>query len=389
MTTEIDPGTDADEAADLLVDLVRIDSRNPPGQEKPCAEFIHETLTGWGIDAEFVTEPYEDRPQVVAEIGDGSEGTNTLVLNGHMDVVSPGDPDDWSVDPFEGVIKDGRVYGRGSSDMKAGLAAMMFAARAATESDALDGRLVLTFAIGEETGEPGTKHLVQNLDADFGVVLEPTELVVDTAGKGLAWYTVEVTGEAGHASKPHLGENALMGVLSMYDDIVAFQEALEDRTHPLLGTSLCNPTVCSTEETQNVIPGSAELRFDRRFLPKETPEEIDAEMDRLVGGIGDEFDVSVDRTKLYEAAEIPTDAEIAEVFRRHSHGVAGVDTAPHAKTAATDQRNFVNDASIPAIIWGPGSPSQPHSVDEWARIDLLVDAVDVLCRVFEDLLVKR
>lgn len=389
MTRTIDPDLEADEAADLLCDLVAIDSRNPPGKERACAEFVHEWLTEWDIDAEFVREPFAERPQVIARLGRAGPGTRTLVLNGHMDVVSPGDRDEWSYDPFEGVVDDGRVYGRGASDMKSGLTAALLAARAAARSDALDGELVLTFAVGEETGDPGTLRLVEDLDADFGVVLEPTELVVDTAGKGLAWYTLDVRGEQSHASKPHLGTNALAGVLSLSDEIEAYQKRLAERTHPLLGSALCTPTVCSTGETQNVVPGEAELRFDRRMLPGEDTADVDDQMAAFAETLRERgCDASVTRMTLYEAAEIPTDAEIARVFRRHANDVAGVDTAPHGKTAATDQRYLVNDAGVPTIIWGPGSPSQAHAVDEWARTDLLEDAIDVLCRSFEELLVE-
>lgn len=388
MTVQIDPDVSESEAASMLTELVSIDTQNPPGRERPCAEFVHRTLTDWGIDAELIDEPFENRPQVLATVGAGAPGSNTLVLNGHMDVVSPGDPEEWTHDPFGGVVEDGRVYGRGASDMKGGLTAMLLAARAAASSGALDGQLVLTFAVGEETGEPGTKRLVDGLDADFGVVLEPTELVVDTAGKGLAWYTLTVEGSAGHASRPHLAENALDGLLSLDRPIRDYQARLADREHPLLGTSLCTPTICRAGETQNVIPDRAELRFDRRFLPDESVETIDEEMDGLAAPLREQgFAATVERTQVYEAAEIPTDATIAEVFRRHSAAVAGVSTDPHGKIASTDQRFLVNDADIPAIIWGPGTPSQAHTVDEWVRLDLLVQSVRVLCLAFEDLLV--
>jgi len=389
MAEPIDPSLADGEAAALLSSLVLIDSRNPPGKERAVAEFVRDWLADNGVESEFVTEPFADRPQVLAEIGAARPGTRTLVLNGHMDVVSPGDLDDWTHDPFGGEIEDGRVYGRGTSDMKAGLAAGMLAARAAAESGAIDGRLILAFAVGEETGEPGTLRLIEDLDADFGVVLEPTELVVDTACKGLAWYTATIRGSQGHASKPFLSNNAIQGVFDAGEPIRAFQERIAEREHELLGQSICTPTVCLTEETQNVIPGRAELRFDRRFLPEETPDQLDAEFDAVFDPVRDAgFEVDVDRTKLYGAVEIPTDAEIAEVFRRHASDVAGIDPEPHGKIAATDQRFFVNHADIPAIVWGPGTAAQAHTVDEWARIDLLEDAVPILCRAVAELLIE-
>lgn len=383
----IQPDIAEGEAAALLADLVSIDTQNPPGRERECAEFIHDTLADWGLDVEYVYEPFEDRPQVVARVGAAAPGSRTLLLNGHMDVVPPGD-EAWTYDPFGGTIDDGKVYGRGASDMKAGLAAGMLAARAAERSGAVDGQLIVTFAVGEETGEPGTLRLVERLDADFGVVLEPTDLIVDTAGKGLAWYTVEVRGEPAHASKPYLAKNALEALLETGPLIDAYQAEIAERTHPLLGESIITPTVCRAGGSQNVIPGRAELGFDRRFIPEEDPEDLQRELAAVFDPLREEgFEVEVSVTKTYGAAEIPTDAEIAEVFRRHSASLAGIDTAPHGKIAATDQRHLVNDAGIPAIIWGPGTPTQAHTTDEWARVDLLEVAIPILCRAFDDLLV--
>lgn len=375
-----------DEAGALLADLISYDSQNPPGREGPCAEFIVDWLTDAGIDAELVHEPFPDRPQVLATIGDGIAGADHLVLNGHIDVVPPGDRERWSVDPFEGVYdtEESRVYGRGASDMKSGVAAGMLAAREIAK-EGIDGTLTLTFAVGEETAEPGTKTLIEDLDADYGIVLEPTELEVHTAGKGLAWYVATISGDAAHASRPHLGNNAVDGLLGFEDSLNEYRERIAERTHPLLGKSLCTPTMVEGGTKENVLAEQVELRFDRRFLPSESLDELDSEMTALFDSMREDgFDVTVERTRTYEAAEIPTDSPIAETVRNHASKIAEVPTAPAGKEASTDQRNFVNDASIPAIIWGPGTSAQSHTVDEWARTDLLVDAVEVLCRTIEE-----
>jgi succinyl-diaminopimelate desuccinylase len=261
----------------------------------------------------------------------------------------------------------------------------MLALRAAHESD-VDGRVVLTCAMGEETAEPGTETMLEEVSGDWGIVLEPTQLVVDTVGKGLAWYEVEVRGDAAHASRPHLGNNVLDALFGFDAQIEAFREEIAEREHPLVGRSLCTPTMLESGTKENVIPDYAKLTFDRRFLPSEDVADLDKEMETLFDGLREEgFEVSVERTRTYEAAEIDADHEIATVVRRHAHDVAGVETAPHGKDAATDQRNFVNDAGIPAIIWGPGVSEQSHTVDEWAPVDTLVDGVEVLCRTIEEL----
>lgn len=108
----------------MAQELIRIPTQNPPGNEKGCAEFVYRTLTGWGVKAEMVFEPYPHRPQVVAMVS-GRESGRTLILNGHMDVVPEGSLSRWEDDPYGGTIKAGRIYGRGSSDMKGALAVMM------------------------------------------------------------------------------------------------------------------------------------------------------------------------------------------------------------------------------------------------------------------------
>jgi succinyl-diaminopimelate desuccinylase len=384
-SNRIQHGVNGDEAAALLSDLVAIDSQNPPGRERPIAEFIVDRLEEWGIDARLFERPDAERPQVIAEVGEGDPDAGTLILNGHIDVVPPGEVERWTHDPFGGEREDNRVYGRGASDMKGGVAAGMLALRAAHEAD-VDGRVVLTCAMGEETAEPGTKTMLEEVSGDWGIVLEPTQLVVDTVGKGLAWYEVEVRGEAAHASRPHLGNNVLDALFAYEGRIDDYRAEIAGREHPLIGESLCTPTMLEAGTKENVVPDHATLTFDRRFLPSEDVEDLDEEMETLFDGLREEgFEVSIERTRTYEAAEIDPDHEIATVVRRHAHDVAGVETAPHGKDAATDQRNFVNDAGIPAIIWGPGVSEQSHTVDEWAPVDALVDGVEVLCRTIEEL----
>lgn len=374
-----------EEATDLLAELVAIDSQNPPGRERGVAEFVVERLAEWGIDARLVNRPEEDRPQVIATVGDEKPGAGRLILNGHMDVVPPGDRNQWTFNPFGGEVRDGRVYGRGASDMKGGIATGMFALRAAAQSG-VDGAVTLTCAMGEETAEPGTKTLLEEVDGDWGIVLEPTELVVDTVGKGLAWYEVEVRGTSCHASRPSLGDNVLDALFDLKRRLDDYRESIAQREHDLIGTSLCTPTMLEAGTKENVIPDYAKLTLDRRFLPSEDIADIDDEISAVFEPLTDRgFDVNIERTRTYEAAEIPVDTDIANVVRSHSEAVADVDTAPHGKDASTDQRNFVNDADIPAIIWGPGVSEQSHTVDEWAPADTIVDGVEILCRTIDDL----
>ncbi len=378
-----------EELVELLRELIRRPSQNPPGREKAVAEYIYSSFKEWGFNPEYVYRPDPDRPSV-AVVYEGSEGHPRLVLNGHTDVVPEGDVSLWSVPPYEGVVREGRVYGRGACDMKGGLAAMMIAAKAIKESDVkLRGSLVLHFAMGEETGEPGTKCLLEEgYTGDWGIVLEPTDLKVMTAEKGLAWYHFTIQGKPTHASVPDQGVNAVEKALKLMEALKRYDREIRSRRHPLCGTALCSITMIRGGVKENIIPESCWLAVDRRIVPGEDPEEVDREIGEIVERLRDEdseFRCEWRRVRLYEAAEIPPDHEIAEVVRRNTAKVTGVYHKPAGTRGSTDQRNFINDAGIPAITWGPGW-GKAHEVDEYVEIRQLVDCAKILVHTILDLL---
>lgn len=377
------------DSAELVAELVSIETENPPGNERPAAEYVVEWFEGRGIDATLVHEPYEDRPQAVATIG---EGPPTLVLNGHLDIVPPGDFDEWEYDPYGAAVEDGKLYGRGAADMKGGLAAGMVAAAGLAdevESGELDGSIVVQAAIGEETAEPGTRTLLERgYDGDYGIVLEPTGLRTATSEKGLAWFEITVEGEPSHASRPDQGSNAVLNARPVLDALVEYDERIREREDELVGQPYATITEVDAGTKENVLPEQTKITIDRRFIPEESAEGIDTEIDELLAEVEAEHGIETDweRTRTYESAAIPVDSELAETVREHSEAVAGVDPEPWGIEASTDVRNFVNGAGIEAITWGPGDTAQAHTYDE--RIDLaeVADAVETLQRVARDLL---
>lgn len=375
--------------AALLGDLVRIETENPPGNEKECAERIVEWFDEHGIDADLVEEPYTDRPQVGARVG---EGDPTLVLNGHIDVVPAGETGEWSHDPYGGDVEGGRLYGRGSVDMKAGVAIAMLATAELAgdiEANELPGSIVFHAAIGEETAEPGTKTLLeQGYGGDYGVVLEPTGMRTATSEKGLAWYEITVSGEPSHASRPDQGTNALQSAQLVLDALADYDENVRAREDELVGRAYATATMLEAGTKENVLPERATVTIDRRFLPAERVQDIDAEIDELLGEVAEAhgIDVSWERTRTYESAAIDADSPLAGVFRRHSADVAGVATDPWGVTASTDVRNFVNDAGIEAITWGPGDLSQAHTYDEHVDLSAANDGLDALLGAAREIL---
>jgi len=383
MTTQ-EPQTD-EELTELISELVSRETENPPGNERRAAEYIHEWLTDRGVDAELVGEPYDDRPQVAARVG---EGEPTVVLNGHIDVVPAGNREEWSRPPYDAEVDDGRLYGRGSADMKTGVAVAMKALadlKESVESDELAGSLVFQAAIGEETAEPGTKTLLERgYDGDYGVVLEPTGMRTATSEKGLAWYEITVAGEPSHASRPNQGDNAISNARPVLAALEAYDDRIGERVDDLVGQAHATVTQIEAGTKENVVPEDAVITVDRRFLPSESAEQLDAEIDGLLAEVEADHGVETSwrRTRTYESAAIDPDSRLAEVFRGASAEHAGVPTEPWGVKASTDVRNFVNDAGVEAITWGPGDLAQAHTYDEHVE---LADATAGL-RALEDAL---
>jgi len=377
------------ELHDLAADLVSVETENPPGNEAPCAEYIHEWFTERDIEADLVEKPDPERPQVAATVGDGAP---TLVLNGHIDVVPAGDRDQWEYDPYGGETEGSTLYGRGSADMKTGVAvAMLTAADLADELESgdLGGSLVVQAVMGEETAEPGTKTLLEEgYGGDYGVVLEPTTMRTATSEKGLAWYEITVEGDPSHASRPDQGSNAIRDAEPVLRALQRYDRRVRERDHDLLGQAYATVTGFEAGTKENVVPERATLTIDRRFLPEESAAAVDNEVDALLAEVEAEHGVTTgwERTRTYESAEIPVDSRLAEMLRGHSHDVADVPVEPWGVTASTDVCNFVNDFGVEAVTWGPGPLGQAHTFDEHTDLDEAATALTALKRTARDLL---
>ncbi|ELZ96246.1 M20 family metallopeptidase [Haloferax sulfurifontis] len=370
-----------EELLSLLTSLVEIETENPPGDEAAAANFVYDWLESRGVSATLVEEPYPDRPQVAARVGDGEP---SVVLNGHLDVVPAGNRDQWAHPPYEPTVRDGRLYGRGSADMKAGVALAMLAAvefADALDAGDLDGSLVFHAAVGEETAEPGTKTLLERgYDGTYGVVLEPTSLRTATSAKGLGWYEISVGGDPSHASRPDEGNNAIQNARLVLDALEAYDEEIRARSDSLVGHPTATVTRFEAGTKENVVPESATITVDRRFVPSESVEEVDAEIDALLSDVAVEHDLRVEwtRTRVYESAAVPTDGDIAARFRDAAAERADIDPEPWGIRAATDVRNLVNDAGMDAITWGPGSMAQAHAYDEYIELSEVEAGYDIL-----------
>jgi succinyl-diaminopimelate desuccinylase len=408
---DADPAYPSDVAA-LARELVRMPSENPPGDERPVAEYVVDWAAAHGLDADLLDTPgYPERPNAVVTVGNPAAASEdpdapTLVLNGHTDVVPAGDRDAWTHDPYAADVvteRDGDgtarevLYGRGSADMKTGLAlalvtALDFAPRLQDEAPgdgaAFDGALVVHAAAGEETGIPGTETCIDaGYGGDYAIVLEPTDLKVATSAKGVVTYRITVRGESTHASHPDEGRNAIDAARALFDRIDEYDAEVRGREDDLVGKGYASVTSveAGTEGNMGVVPDTCEFLLDRRVLPGESLEDVDAEVDALLDAAAREDDVDATREteQYYRAASIPADHVLAALVRAETGDRAPSD--PWGMEAATDAREFVA-AGIPAVVWGPGSLSQAHTVDEHLDLDQARDARGVLAAITERVL---
>jgi succinyl-diaminopimelate desuccinylase len=375
---------DPDEVVRFARRLVSTPSENPGGTEDAVAAVAVEILEDLGGTPEIVRGE-EGRPSVVARFGDGDRPA--LAWNGHLDVVPAGDASTWRHPPFGAEVVDGTLVGRGSADMKGGIASAFGAVSAIRRSGVeLAGRLDLHLAADEElAGLHGTRVLLERglLDQDAAIVGEATNLNLALAERGGAWITATARGRAAHGSTPELGVSA---ITSMARFLLRIEEVLPDLEHPLVGRPTVNAAMIRGGSAPNVVADRCVVEIDRRIIPGETtPEEVLEPFERLAKAIRTEHpdvDLSFAIGQWTDAAEVSGDPAIADLCRtavREETGRAPIDTG---FTGITDARFYLNERGIPTIILGPGSLGVAHTANESVEIAQLVAAARVYARVF-------
>jgi acetylornithine deacetylase/succinyl-diaminopimelate desuccinylase family protein len=369
---------DGDSVKNLLRDMIREASVNPPGAESGCANVVAEKLRGLGVDVELV-EKEKGRTNVVARIK-GTKGTPVLLYNGHIDVVPVGNG--WTKDPFGGEIVDGVLYGRGTADMKSGVASMVAAAEAIVKSGAkLKGDLIITAVADEETGSAkGTRHLIERgLKADMAVVSEPTDLRIEIAHKGILWAEITTKGRGSHASRPHLGVNAIDKMNSI---INALHEIKLEGYNPLFDVPqpVLSVTTITGGTKINVISDQCTIEFDRRLLPGETPEYALKQIKDAVAKAKAEdptLDATIKVQEEWPAMEVAPEEKIVQTLARVVEARTGVKPKFYGKAAGTDASWLVRDAKIPTVLYGPGDPRFSHTADEHVELSKVTEAARV------------
>jgi acetylornithine deacetylase len=360
--------------------LVAEDSRNPslvPGApgEGACAHRLAEILEGWGFRV-TEQEVAPGRWNVVARIGPA--GRTPLVLNGHLDVVGV---EGMTHPPFAPEERDGRLYGRGSADMKGGVAAMCVAAARAAARGALASEVLVAAVCDEEFASIGTAALLAaGVEAAGAVVTEPTRLAVVPVHKGFAGIEVTLTGRAAHGSRYDLGRDANRDAAALLMAVDRFErEQLAARTHPRLGRASIHAGMVTGGTGWSTYAAQCVVRLERRTLPGEDTAQALAEIEALCAQVAAERPGVAATARVVFAQPplaLPEEAPLVGALQRA--GVAAGETLGLDGLSCWTDAALFQAAGIPAVCFGPGDIGVAHAATEWLPVDELHRATAVL-----------
>jgi acetylornithine deacetylase len=364
-----------DPAIRLLRDLVAIDSVNPslvPGAagEAQIAAAIAAQLRRIGLDVEL-QEAAPGRPNVIGVL-EGRRKGRSLMLCGHLDTVGV----DGMAAPFDPIERDGRLYGRGSQDMKGGVAAMIDAARLIASEGLESGRLIIAAVVDEEYASIGADALVTRWRADAAVVTEPTDLRIAVAHKGFAWFEIQTRGRAAHGSRPKDGRDAILRMGRVLHALEALDRELQSRPpDALVGAASLHASLIDGGRELSSYPDRCHLKMERRTIPGERDDSVTGEIQQILARLRQE--------------DAGFEAVLTPLFSRPPYALDPAHALPQAlrRAARSDEdcvgMSFWTDAAvlgsagIASVLFGPGGAGL-HSTEEYVEIQDVLRCRDAL-----------
>ncbi len=368
--------------------LVAVDSRNPalapdaPG-EGPVARRLVEILTSWGLSATLL-DATPGRPNVVARVSRPNASTGrSLLFNGHLDTVGV---EGMIHAPWDPAIREGRLYGRGSTDMKAGVAAMCAAAVRALDAG-LAGEIIITAVADEEYESIGTRAIIDaGIRADAAIVTEPTRLAIVPAHRGFAWADLTVHGRAAHGSRYDIGVDANTLAALVVAEVEQHQRTvLTTRTHPLLGRPSVHAAKINGGIGLSTYSDKCVVSFERRTLPGESADSFVAELHAACDRVrATRPELRTEITLGF--AQGPNDIPVEHPIVRALHAALAHDgrATPIEGLACWTDAALLSAAGIPAICFGPGDIALAHAAEEYVVVDEIECATRVLTRLALD-----
>ncbi len=361
----------------ILKKLIQIPTENPPGKTEEVVNFlINEVFSEEeGFHNEIITHIKDgvELHNLVTKIGSGKK---KIILSGHFDVVPVRDQAKWVYPPFSAELVDGKIYGRGSADMKGGITSLIGVMKVLNLDPYFVENYELVFlgTADEEAGMTGSDVLSKNgfvKNTDLIIIAEPTNLNIGIAEKGVLWAILKVYGKSAHGSMPSEGINAIEGALKV---IPQLYNCLDNNQNKILGKSTLNIGKIMGGTKINIVPDYSELEIDFRLIPEQHSENV---INKLKAIKSESCKVEVEILKRDSSLQ----SDISHPF------IQNLRTISNAKfiglSYATDAVNFVNPNNpIPFIIFGPGNPNIIHKVDEWISIEQVFKAIELLTKAF-------
>ena len=356
---------------EITRELVQIETMNPPGRELECAQYVGKLLQDAGLQVSY-HEFADGRTSVVARLA-GAAGKAPICFGGHIDTVPLG-AKPWSKDPFAGEVSGGKIYGRGTTDMKAGVAAYVWVALELARLPRGKADLLFVSVAGEETGCQGSFDLARSravLGARAVVIAEPTSNYPIVGHKGALWLQAEATGVTVHGSMPHLGVNAIYKAARAIGKLERF--SFDVTPHPLLGGPTLNVGTMKGGMNLNSVPDRAEFTIDIRTIPAQDHKTL---LSRLQDYLGDEVTVKpvVNVPGVWTETDEPWIREIFELMEPVLREKVEARGAPYFTDAAALKPAF---DGAPTVILGPGDMTLAHQTDEYCAVDKIEEAANI------------
>jgi len=361
----------------LLQKMIQIKTVNPPGNEKPLAEFLAGAMKSFGMKAE-VFDLGNNRANVVGRIK-GTGIKKALLMNGHLDTVPIGDMT-WEYGPFSGKIVQGKIYGRGAADMKSGLAAMIIAAKLIQKKKReLQGDLIIAGTAGEETNSIGAFDFLSKeglMDVGAIIIGEPSSCGINIAEKGALWLEITNYGKTAHGAFPNQGINAIRHMHILIKELFDYKFKYLD--NKLLGHPTMNISTIQGGVKTNVVPDKCSITIDIRTVPSMKHEEIIKDFEKIIE--------KLKRKILYFNADIQilNNRPSVETSKNHAFVKIAQDTIkeefdrieePKGVNFYTDAAVFLPPTNLPAIFYGPGDADMAHKPNEYVFVERLIESV--------------
>jgi succinyl-diaminopimelate desuccinylase len=380
---------DSEAVVELARALIRIPSvAGRDGGERAAAELVARTMSSFGWRPQL-TEVSPGRANVVTTVEGGGGPGPTLALEGHLDVVTEGDRSAWTVDPFGAEVRDGRLYGRGAADMKAGVAAMLHGARALQRGGPFPGRLRLLALCDEEGMMLGAKRAVADghLDGVSGAIIcEPEGGEICPSAKGALRLRFDLAGRMAHGAMPELGRSPIPVASLLVQELATVQVDLQrdPGPHPTLGLPYLTPTVlvAGSLDQMNVSPGRAALAVDVRTIPGVDHSRLLDDLRHRCDRLGRANEVTIELTVIDDRPPVEIGAEeplVVALQRAHSE-LWGRSAALGGVPGTTDGTIIARDTGIPTVVYGPGGKWIAHQADEFVEVEEIPRYADTYAR---------